>query len=179
MVLKGLSRKLLHKTEAGAVLLDLWEEAAVRKAVAAISENMRRAGLQEPLEGFLVCEQIRGGIELAFGVQRDPEMGAVVMAGSGGVLLELMRDVGFAPLPLTPQRARKLIERLRIARLLHGYRAGPAHDFEALAQALMAVARLAQDLGDALVAIDVNPVVTRPGQPPVALDAVVVLRGGA
>jgi len=177
VVLKALSDKLLHKSDIGAVLLDLADEAAVRRGAAIIAENARRAGLAEPLEGLLVCEQVQGGTELAFGAQRDPEMGSVVMAGSGGVLLELMHDVCFAALPLTLAEARKLIERTRVAHLLGGYRGARAHDMNALALALLAVAQLAEDLDESLSSIDVNPVVSRPNHQPVALDAVIVLRG--
>jgi acyl-CoA synthetase (NDP forming) len=177
VVLKALSDKLLHKSEIGAVLLDLADEAAVRRGVTTIAENVRRAGFSEPLEGLLVCEQVRGGTEIAFGARRDAEMGGVAMAGSGGILLELMHDVCFAALPLTPAEALKLIERTRVARLLRGYRGARAHDMNALARALLAVAQLAEDLDESLSSIDVNPVVSRPNHQPVALDAVIVLRG--
>lgn len=177
VVLKALSDKLTHKSDAGGVLIGLADAAAVRAGVETIKANVKRYGFNEPLDGFLVCEQVSGGTELVFGAQRDPEVGPVVMAGAGGILLELMKDVAFAPVPLSANEARAKIEGLRTAKLLEGYRGAAAHDVGALADALAATARLAQDLGDALESIDINPIVSRPGKPPVALDAVVVLRG--
>ncbi|HWK96977.1 MAG TPA: acetate--CoA ligase family protein [Pseudolabrys sp.] len=177
VVLKALSDKLTHKSDAGGVLIGLADAAAVRAGVETIKANVKRYGFAEPLDGFLVCEQVSGGTELVFGAQRDPEVGPVVMAGAGGILLELMKDVAFAPVPLSPAEAAAKIEGLRTAKLLKGYRGSAAHDIDALADALSATARLAQDLGDALESIDINPIVSRPGKKPVALDAVIVLRG--
>jgi acetyltransferase len=99
------------------------------------------------------------------------------MAGAGGILLELMKDVVFAPVPLDRAHAADKIGSLRIAKLLKGYRGQAAHDIDALSAAMVATARLADDLGDALESIDINPIVSRPGHLPIALDAVIVLRG--
>src|SRR6202035_698825 len=91
VVLKGVAAKLLHKSDAGAVALHLANDDAVRTAYERIAANVRRAGI-ESLDAMLVCQQIGGGLELVLGLNRDPEMGLVVMAGSGGVLLELNKD---------------------------------------------------------------------------------------
>ena len=179
VVLKALSDKLLHKSDAGGVLIGLADAGAVRAGVETIEANVHGAGFNEPLDGFLVCEQVTGGTELVFGAQRDPEVGPVVMVGAGGILLELMKDVVFAPVPLDEAQAAAKIDSLRIAKLLKGYRGATAHDANALAKALSATARLAFDLGDVLESIDINPIVSRSGKVPVALDAVIVLRNGA
>jgi acetyltransferase len=176
VVLKALSDKLTHKSDAGGVLVGVADAALVRAGVETIKTNVKRYGFSDPLEGYLVCEQVSGGIELVIGAQHDPEVGPVVMAGAGGVLLELMKDVVFAPVPLAEADAAGKIASLRVARLLKGYRGSAAHDAGAVAKALSAIARLTADLGDALESIDINPIVSRPGKPPVALDAVIVLR---
>ena len=178
VVLKAVSDKLLHKSDAGGVLLDLADEEAVRRGFATIEENIRRSGFTDALDGVLVCEQVKGGTELILGVQRDPEMGLVVMVGSGGVLLELVGDVAFAEPPLDREQALSLISQTRIAKVLKGYRGAPPHDLDRLAAAVSALGRLALDLKDVLVSVDVNPLLSRPSPAaPVALDAVVVLRG--
>ena len=159
------------------MLLGIANEDELRAGIAAIRRNLERAGFSGTLDGFLVSEFVQGGIELVLGAQRDPEVGPVVMVGAGGVLLELIHDVAFGPTPLDERKAAAMIERLRIARLLHGYRGAPAHDVGAVARCVAAVGELAADLGDALVSIDVNPLVSRAGQAPVALDAVIVVRG--
>ena len=177
VVLKAVSATLTHKSDAGAVLLGIADEVALRAGIATIRRNLDRAGFKGALDGFLVSEFVQGGLELVVGAHRDPEVGPVVMVGAGGVLLEFLQDVAFGPAPLDEAKAAALIERLRFARLLHGWRGAPAHDIAALARCVVAIGDLAADLGDDLVSIDVNPLVSRPGQAPVALDAVVVVRG--
>jgi hypothetical protein len=122
-----------------------------------------------------VCQQVSGGLELVLGVNRDPEMGLVVMAGSGGVLLELMKDVAFCAPPVSRDKARDMLGSLRSAKLLHGYRGGPARDIEAAVDALVALGQLALDLEDVVESVDINPfaALTQGG---LALDALIVLR---
>jgi acyl-CoA synthetase (NDP forming) len=172
VVLKGVAAKLLHKSDAGAVALNLADDDAVRAAYARIAENVRRAGI-ETLEAMLVCQHISGGLELVLGLNRDPEMGLVVMAGAGGVLLELTKDVAFAAPPLTREKARAMIERTHAARLLRGYRSSPARDADAAIDALLALGRIAEDLADVVQSIDINPFVVLP-RGGFALDALVV-----
>jgi hypothetical protein len=129
------------------------------------------------LTGMLVCRQVRGGIELVLGLHRDPEMGLVVMAGSGGVLLELVRDVAFCVPPVSPAKARDLIARSRAGKLMNGYRGSGPLDSEAAVAALVGLGQLAADLGDVVESVDINPFVALPpGQGGLALDALVVLR---
>jgi acyl-CoA synthetase (NDP forming) len=177
VVLKAVAAQLTHKSEAGAVALDLATAEDVRSAYARITENLARHGLSDALEGMLVCQQVRGGMELALGLGRDPEVGLVAMAGSGGVLLELTKDVAFCAPPISREKAIDVLERTRAAQLMRGYRGGPALDMDAAIGALMALGRLATDLGDVIEAVDVNPFVVLP-RGGMALDALVVLRGG-
>jgi acetyltransferase len=172
VVLKAVAAKLLHKSDAGAVALRLANDDAVRAAYARIAENVRSAGI-ESLDAMLVCQQIGGGLELVLGLNRDPEMGLVVMAGSGGVLLELTKDVAFAAPPLTREKACGMIERTHAARLLRGYRSSPVLDADAMVEALIALGRIAEDLADVVQSIDINPFVVLP-RGGFALDALVV-----
>jgi acyl-CoA synthetase (NDP forming) len=178
VVLKAVAAQLTHKSDAGAVALDLATEAEVRSAYARITENLARHGFSGALDGMLVCRQISGGLELALGLNRDPEVGLVAMAGSGGVLLELTRDVAFCAPPIGREKAIEVLERTRAALLMRGYRGRPPLDFDAAVDALIALGRLAADLGDVIEAVDVNPFVVLP-RGGMALDALVVLRGGA
>jgi acyl-CoA synthetase (NDP forming) len=175
VVLKAVAAKLLHKSDAGAVALHLGDDEAVRTAYARIADNVRRAGI-EALDAMLVCQQISGGLELVLGLDRDPEMGLVIMAGSGGVLLELTKDVAFAAPPLTRDKARAMIERTHAARLIRGYRSSPALDTDAVTDVLLALDRIAEDLADVVQSIDINPFVVLP-RGGFALDALFVPRG--
>jgi len=126
---------------------------------------------------MLVAERISGGLELVLGVQRDLEIGPVVMFGTGGVLLELYKDVSFGAVPLASWQAQAMLDRTSAGKLLRGYRGRPRYDEDSVVAALMALGRLAHDLGDALESIDINPFMALPaGQGAVALDALVVLR---
>jgi acetyltransferase len=174
VVLKAVSAKLLHKSDVGAVALNLRSAADVRQAYERIAQNAGRAGIDR-LDGMLVCRQVSGGLELALGVHRDPEMGLVVMAGSGGVLLELTKDVAFCAPPVSHDKAKAMIERTQAAKLLRGYRGAAALDAGAVADALVALGRIALDLDEMVQSIDVNPFVALP-QGGVALDALIVLQ---
>jgi acyl-CoA synthetase (NDP forming) len=178
VVLKALSAQLTHKSDAGAVRLGLADDEAVRAAFAEIARNVERHRPGTRLDGMLVCRQVSRGLELVLGVQNDPEMGCVVMVGSGGVLLELVKDVAFGPPLLDRAIAESMIAETRVGRLLDGYRGGPVYDRAALVEALVAMGRIARDLGDAVRSIDVNPFVVLPqGQGGFALDALVIAGG--
>jgi acetate---CoA ligase (ADP-forming) len=174
VVLKAVAAKLSHKSDAGGVVLDLRDAEAVRAAYAAIEANVRRAGV-ERLDAMLVCEHIAGGVELVVGLHRDREMGPIVMAGSGGVLLELTKDVAFAAPPITAAKARAMIARTQAARLMAGYRGAPALDVEAVVKALVTLGRIADDLSGVVQSIDINPFAVLP-HGALALDALLIPR---
>lgn len=179
VVLKGVSDSLAHKTEAGAVLVGLATEDAVREGFAAIHANVAKAAPGVTLDGILVAAQVRGGLELAIGINNDPEVGPVVMFGQGGTALELYGDVALAAPELDAAGAEALIARTKAGKLLAGFRGGPAYDSAAVAGAIQAVGRIARDLGDCLEALDVNPFVVLPDSGGgFALDGLVVVRGG-
>jgi succinyl-CoA synthetase beta subunit len=174
VVLKAVSSRLTHKSDAGAVALNL----AGGAAVAAEYDAMARRLQPHALAGMLVCRQIRGGLELVLGLHRDPEIGLVVMAGAGGVLLELTADVAFCVPPVSPEKARAMLARTRAGALIDGYRGSGARDGEAVVAALVGLGQLAADLKDVIESVDINPFVALPrGQGGLALDALVVLRG--
>jgi acetyltransferase len=178
VVLKAVAAQLTHKSDMGAVMLNLENADDVRSAYARITGNLARHGFTAAVDGMLVCRQVQGGLELVLGLNRDPEVGMVAMAGSGGVLLELTRDVAFCVPPIGREKALDTIERTHAARLMQGYRGTAALDREAAVGALISLGQLAVDHGDAIEAVDVNPFVVLP-RGGVALDALVILQGGA
>ncbi|MDB5776154.1 MAG: putative acetyl-CoA synthetase [Herbaspirillum sp.] len=180
VVLKVVSSGILHKSDVGGVAVNLQSPQDVRLAYKRILDNLAQHGVTSPIEGMLVGRHVGGGLELVLGLHRDPEMGLVVMVGSGGVLLELIKDVAFAAPPLTPDKARDMLSRTRVSRLLQGYRGTKPRDVEAVVQALVALGRIAVDLGDVLESIDINPFVALDeGQGATALDALVIVRNEA
>jgi acyl-CoA synthetase (NDP forming) len=175
VVLKGVSAAMQHKTEAGAVILNLQGDAGVRAACEQIVGNVRAAGIEAPLDGFLVAKQIPEGLELVIGLHRDPECGLTFMAGAGGVLLELIKDVSFAAAPMNRAKAQDMLDRTRAAQLIRGFRGGAALDPGPVVGALVALGALAADVGDCIESIDINPyrLLHDGGR---ALDALIVLR---
>ncbi len=173
VVLKAVSAKLPHKSDAGMVVLHLRDADAVRRA--AQHMLLRAEALSVSLDGLLVAKEVTGGTECVLGVQRDVEMGPVVMFGLGGVLIELFKDVAFAPAFLDHAQARAMVQSTRAGRLLQGFRGGRPADIDALCDALVNLGRLARELGDVIEAIDVNPFLVRE-RGAFALDGLVVLR---
>jgi acetyltransferase len=177
VVLKLVSPDVLHKTEVGGVVVGLQDAQSVLAAFDNIKASLGMAGPELRFEGVLVVRQAGKGVELVIGVQRDPEVGLTAMFGSGGIMLELHKDVSFGSIPLNAKRAQAMIERTRVAQLLKGFRGSPPCDHEAIIDALLAVSRLATDLGNRLESIDINPLVSGFGEKSLlALDALIVLR---
>jgi acyl-CoA synthetase (NDP forming) len=177
VVLKLVAADVQHKSDIGGVILGIKDAAGLRAAHERLADNFARARAGAGLDRVLVAQQVSNGIELVLGVQRDPEVGLVVMFGTGGVLLELHKDVSFGAVPLAAWQAKAMIERTTAGRLLRGYRGAPPLDQKAVLSALMALGQLAYDLRDEIESIDINPLVALPaGEGAVALDALVVLR---
>jgi len=122
----------------------------------------------------LIAEQIADGIELVLGANLDPEVGPVILFGTGGIELELYRDVALAPPPLDERRALALIEATRAGKLIAGYRGRPALDVKAVVAALIGLSCLMVDAGGRIQSVDVNPFLLR-RRGGLALDGLVVL----
>lgn len=171
VVLKAVSQTLTHKSDAGAVALNLATPEQLRGAY----ERMTAKLAGETLDGTLVGQFVTGGLELVLGLHRDREMGLIVMAGAGGVLLELMKDVAFCAPPVSRDKALDLLARTQAGQLIRGYRGSAPCDGEAAVGALVGLGRLAADLEDVIESVDINPFVALP-QGGLALDALIVLR---
>ena len=155
---------LTHKTDAGAVLLDLRTEAGVRSGY---GELAGRFGAR--LSGVAVQPMITGGTEVIVGVRDDQMFGPLVVFGLGGVATEVLADHAARLAPLTDADAETLINSVRSAPLLHGHRGAPAVDLAALRDVLLRVSRLSDDLPE-IAELDLNPVIARPDSA-VAVDA--------
>ena len=174
VVAKAVSAALPHKSDAGGVILDLTSTEAIRNAFRTIQDALMRHPARPKLDGVLIAEQVTDGLELVLGASHDPEMGPVILFGSGGLEVELIKDVALAAPPLDAARAAALIDRTRAGVLVKGYRGKPALDREALIAALIGLSDLVLDAGDRIASIDVNPFLLR-RKGGVALDALVVL----
>jgi acetyl-CoA synthetase len=168
VVLKALAPGLAHKTEAGAVRLNLQNDAELDAALTAMA----------PLsEQFLVEQMVRGALaELLVGVQRDPQFGLTLTLGAGGVFVELLRDSVTLLLPLTRADLLQALQTLQMWPMVTGYRGRPLGDVEALLDAVQAIVAYAVAHADRLLELDVNPLLVLPvGRGVLAVDALIRL----
>ena len=163
-----------HKTEAGAVRLNVQNLVDLKEAAATVVANARRYKPAAQINGVLLAE-MAAGTEVIIGVVNDKFFGPVVMFGLGGVLTELLRDVTYRFAPFDEVTACEMIAGIKAAQLLTGYRGSPPLATDALADVLARVSLLAADHADRIAEIDVNPLfVDAAGV--VAADALIVLK---
>lgn len=174
VVVKILSRAIAHKSDLGGVKVGVAPE-AVAATCATMLERLHAAGAPAP-EGFLVQERVRGVAELILGFHRDPQLGPVILLGSGGVAAELFQDTSLRLLPISRDDAEAMVAGLKSARLLQGYRGAAPGDVTAVVDAVMAFAAMAQAAGDRLLEAEINPLFVLPkGQGVRAADGLAVL----
>lgn len=158
VALKIESPDILHKTEAQGVKLGLADAEAVRRAYADIVGNARRYKPDARIAGVVVQAMARGDVELVIGLQNDPAFGVVVMAGLGGIHIEVLKDVAFRQAPVTEAEAGRMLDELRGRAILDGVRGKPAVDRAALCRLVSAVSRFGAAAGSRLAELDLNPV---------------------
>jgi len=174
VALKAQAAALPHKTEAGGVMLDLVDEGALRAAWDTMQQNVERAAPGVTLDGCLVETMSPKGLELMIGAKRDPAWGTVLLVGLGGIWVEALGDVQLLPVDADETQIVEALHRLRVAKLLTGFRGAPPVDVEAVAKAVLALGRLMQTT-PGMVEIDVNPLMVHAkGQGVTALDALIV-----
>lgn len=170
VALKLVSPDITHKSDAGGVVLGLRGAAEVRDAFERIVAVARAAVPGAAIEGVLVQQMLSGGQELIVGVRRDPQFGPVVLAGTGGVEVELVRDVALDLAPLSRGEAGRLLDQTRAGLRLAGWRGAPASDRAAAVEAIVRLAQLACDLPQ-VAELEINPLYVLPaGRGAIAID---------
>ena len=168
VALKGVSRVIVHKSDQGLVKLNLADERAVTQAFEAIRSAVEAAGAS--FEGVIVTEMLKVEFELIAGIKVDPGFGPMLLVGTGGVLVEMLRDTQLAAAPVNAAQARAMVERLACLPVLKGYRGHQAADMDALCNTLVRLSELAWACQDRLVELEINPLAVSKGRL-VALDA--------
>ncbi|MEZ2143890.1 acetate--CoA ligase family protein [Bradyrhizobium sp. DN5] len=178
VVAKVVSAEILHKSDIGGVVLNLNNAAEVKKAFADITARVAKLKGKPKLDGILIAQQVKAELELVVGASLDAEMGPVVLFGTGGIDIELMKDVALAGAPLDEAEARLLIGRTKAGIKVRGYRGRPVLHETSAVKALVGLSSLIADAGDRIASIDINPFLinTRTG---VAVDALIVLNNAA
>jgi acetate---CoA ligase (ADP-forming) len=178
VVAKVVSADILHKSDIGGVVLNLNNAADVKKAFNDITKRVRKLKSKPTLEGILIAQQVKAELELVVGASLDAEMGPVVLFGTGGVDIELMKDVALAGAPLDAAEAKELIHRTKAGVKLKGYRGRPALHEASAVKAIVGLSNLMADAGTRIASIDVNPFLIN-GKTGVAVDGLIVLNNAA
>ncbi len=178
VVAKVVSAEILHKSDVGGVMLNIKNAAEVKKAFEQITSRAKKLKDKPKIDGILIAQQVKADLELVVGTALDAEMGPVVLFGTGGVEIELMKDVALAGAPLDAAEAKKLIGRTKAGVRLRGYRGKPALHEASVIKALVGLSNLMMDAGSRIASVDVNPflVNSRSG---VAVDGLIVLNNRA
>ena len=172
LALKAESADIVHKTEAGVVALNLRSTAELTKAYERVMANARRLAPAN-LKGVLLQPMVPAGIEIFAGVRIDPLLGALVVVGFGGVLVELLRDSAVELAPINADEAARMLAKLKGAALLKGFRGAAAVNLATLADIIVRVSEFAADQCGNIVEADINPIICA-GERLIAVDALIV-----
>jgi acetyl coenzyme A synthetase (ADP forming)-like protein len=177
VALKLASHSIVHKTEFGAVRLNLSDENSVRRAFEEIRSRLARDGMLGAMDGVLVQPMILSGVEVMVGVTADPLFGPLIAFGLGGIHVEILGDVRFRITPLSDRDAAEMVREIRGFRLLEGYRGHPPADVAAIEEALLRVSRLVEEVPE-IGELDLNPIFALPpGQGCSIADARIRVQG--
>lgn len=168
VVLKVVSRKVIHKSDIGGVIVGVQDEQSLREAHSRLQQRVQERVGEAP-EGVLVQKMIAGGRETIVGSTRDPKIGPLLMFGLGGLFVEVLRDVVFRVHPVTDVDAREMVRGIRGVKLLEGVRGDTSVDFVGLEEAIQRISQLVGDFPQ-IVEMDVNPLTAFPDGV-VAVDA--------
>lgn len=158
VAVKIVSPQASHKTEVGGVALHLADAAAVRMAALAMAERLKAHDPKAAIDGFLVQEMV-DGVELVLGVREDPLYGPFMVAGLGGVLVEVLRDVAIRLLPVDEATARDMLRSLRGAALLGAFRGRAPRDVEAVVRAMVGLSDVFCERSNDFSDIEINPMI--------------------
>lgn len=178
VVAKVVSADILHKSDIGGVVLNLNSAAEVKKAFNDITARVKKLKGKPKLEGILIAQQVKADLELVVGASLDAEMGPVVLFGTGGVDIELMKDVALAGAPLDEAEAKQLIAKTKAGVKMKGYRGKPALHEASAVKTLVGLSNLMADAGNRIASIDVNPFLIN-SKLGVAVDGLIVLNNAA
>jgi acetyltransferase len=178
VVAKVVSADILHKSDIGGVVLNISSAAEVKKAFDDIVARVKKLKNKPKLDGILIAQQVKADLELVVGASLDAEMGPVVLFGTGGVDIELMKDVALVGAPIDEEEARRVIGRTKAGVKIRGYRGKPALHETSAVKALVGLSNLIADANGRIASIDVNPFLIN-AKTGVAVDALVVLNNEA
>lgn len=182
VVLKILSKDVMHKSDAGGVKLNLKTDDEVRAAFNEILENAKKYGQEQGHEvdlsrGVFITDFAEMGTEVIVGVTKDPQFGHAIMFGLGGIFVEVLKDVTFRLIPLTEIDAREMVREIKAAKILDGVRGEEPRDVDALIEIIMKVSKMVEENPE-INELDCNPVfLYDKGKGALVVDARILIQG--
>ncbi len=176
VVLKIVSPDIIHKVDVGGVKLNLQRERELRQAYRELMSAVEAAQPQAKVWGVFVQQYVTGGKEIILGLKRDPHFGPLLMFGLGGIYVEILKDVTMRIAPIRELGAYRMIEQIRGYKILAGYRGEPPSDIDAMAECLLRLSQLSQEV-DEIEELDINPlIVFAKGEGVRVVDARILLK---
>jgi acetyltransferase len=175
VVIKAASEDVLHKSDFGAIAVNIGNDLEMESSYQRILENVKKHAPKAVIEGILVEKMAPKGLEVIIGMKRDPGFGPLMMFGMGGIFVELFKDVAFRVAPLTYTDAKEMVAETKAAHLLSGWRGGQESDLDAIIENILRLSELAVDFPQ-IQEIEINPLLVLPkGQGALALDCRMIL----
>ncbi len=157
VVLKVISKSIIHKTDVGGVVVGLKYKHEVEDAFDKIVKNVKKH--RKTMQGVLV-QQMGSGYEVIIGGKRDPQFGPTLMFGLGGVWVEALQDIAFRVCPLTRKDTLEMIQEIKGYKILKGFRGKPAGDLEALVNTILKCSKMMME--NKIQEFDINPLFVQP-----------------
>jgi len=177
VAMKVRSSTIVHKTDVGAIALNLMTEREIKKAFHGIMRRLNEAGLKDEAEGVVLQPMVESAQEVIIGMSEDPVFGPLIMVGMGGTGVELLKDVAFSLHPLTDVDAEQMLTQLRGYPLLSGFRNTPPKDIEALKDVLLRFSALIENVPE-IAQAEINPMmVFEKGRGCLAVDVRIYVQG--
>ena len=157
VVMKIASPQIIHKSDAGGVMVNLKNDEEIRSAFDTIVGNAKKYDKKAEIKGVLIVEMVKGGKELIIGSKHEPGFGPVIMLGMGGIYVEVLKDVTFKLAPVTDIESDDMIASIKTQKLLKGVRGEKPSDIEKLSECIQRLSQLVSDFGE-IKELDLNPV---------------------
>ncbi|MEM2130220.1 MAG: acetate--CoA ligase family protein [Candidatus Bathyarchaeia archaeon] len=157
VVLKIVSADIIHKSEAGAVMVNIKNKNELQDAYKRVFENVKRYNATAKIDGVLVQEMVPQSTEVIVGSVRDPQFGPTLMFGLGGIFVEILKDVTFKIVPISREDALEMVTAIKAYPLLKGYRNTPPVAIDAIVDILSNTSRLVMD-NPQIKELDLNPI---------------------
>jgi len=157
IVLKIVSPQVLHKSDAGGVIIGVNDEKGIREGYNRIISNIKKNVPTATIEGILVQEMAPKGTEIIVGSTTDPTFGPTIMFGLGGIFVEILKDVSFRLAPLTTADAWEMLDEIKAKKILDGARGMPKSDKDTIVNILLSTSKMLVDCPE-IKELDMNPI---------------------